>query len=153
AWNPVAGFTDEAGRLLWSTVGDNAFLPVPYNGRWVANRVEVRPDDAPRAKQSFRIPGDAVVPQRQSGRLVPVGASAAATDKVTYRVLASSFQDGAEMETADLLYAYAVAFRWGEGGPGAATFDPQVAAATVHLRERLRGVRVVRVEESTLALA
>ena len=45
AWNPVAGFTDAVGRLVWSTVGDDAYLPVPYNSRWVQNRVEVVPDD------------------------------------------------------------------------------------------------------------
>ena len=64
AWNPVGGFTDAAGRLVWSAVGDNAFLPIPYNSRWVANRVELRPGDGPRARQSFRIPADAMVPER-----------------------------------------------------------------------------------------
>ena len=77
AWNPVAGFTDAAGRLVWSAVGDNAFLPIPYNSRWVANRVEIRPGDGPKTRQSFRIPPDAIVPEPATGRLVPVGADAA----------------------------------------------------------------------------
>ena len=97
AWNPVAGFTDAAGRLVWSTVGDNAFLPIPYNSRWGANRVEIRAGEGPKAKQSFRVPADAVVPERQTGRLIPVDANAAATDRVTYKVLASAFHDGTEL--------------------------------------------------------
>lgn len=151
AWNPVAGFTDTAGRLVWSAVGDDAFLPVPFNSRWVGNRVEVRPEDGPKAKQSLRIPADAVAPDR-SGRLVAVGAAASATEKVTYRVLASEFHDGTPMETADLLYPYALAMRWGEQ-TDAKTFDPEIAAATRFVRERFRGARVVKVEETTLALA
>jgi hypothetical protein len=38
AWNPVAGFTDEFGRLLWSAVGDPALLPSPYGADWMLNR-------------------------------------------------------------------------------------------------------------------
>jgi hypothetical protein len=40
AWNPVAGFTDPAGRLLWFALGDPAFLPEPYGRGWGPNRVE-----------------------------------------------------------------------------------------------------------------
>ena len=69
---------------------------------------------ARKPRQSFRIPPDAMVPERATGRLVPVGADAAATDKVTYKVLASAFHDGSEMEPADFLYPYALALRWGE---------------------------------------
>jgi hypothetical protein len=151
AWNPVAGFTDAPGRLVWSAVGDDAFLPIPHNSRWVQNRVEVRPEEE-RPKQSLRVPADAVVPEPDTGRLKPVGATASATAKVTYRVLASAFHDDTAMETADLLYPYAVAFRWG-GAETSGLFDPDIAAATRLLRERLRGVRMVRVEESTLRLA
>ena len=152
AWNPVAGFTDAAGRLVWSAVGDNAFLPIPYNSRWVANRVELRPGDGPKTRQSFRIPPDAIVPERR-----PAGSSRSAptphaTDKVTYKVLASAFHDGTEMEPADFLYPYALALRWGEDRGGKA-FDPEIAAATVALRERFKGARVVGVEESKIVLA
>jgi hypothetical protein len=43
AWNPMAGFTDPAGRLIWSALGDPALLPSPYGSGWVANRlVDVR---------------------------------------------------------------------------------------------------------------
>ena len=39
AWNPIAGLTDATGRLLWHIVGDIAFLPAPYGGDWVVNRI------------------------------------------------------------------------------------------------------------------
>jgi hypothetical protein len=153
AWNPVAGFTDAVGRLVWSTVGDNAFMPIPYNSRWVQNRVEVRPSDGPKSKQSLRIPADAVAPEPSTGRLIPVGSNAVATGKVIYRVLASAFHDGTEMEPADLVYPYALAFRWGAGEADGKVFDPEIATSTRLMRDRFRGARIVSVEESTLALA
>ncbi len=39
AWNPIAGFNDGFGRLLWSAVGDPALLPVPYDSAWMLNRI------------------------------------------------------------------------------------------------------------------
>jgi hypothetical protein len=153
AWNPVAGFTDAGGRLVWSTVGDNAFLPIPYNSRWVFNRTEIRPDDETKPGQSVRIPADALAPQPGTGRIAAVGAGRAAMTKVQYRVSASSFHDGTEMEAADHLYPYALAVRWGESEPNGATHDREVAAATRLMRERLRGVRIVRVEETVLPIA
>lgn len=39
AWNPVGGFTDPAGRLIWFAVGDPALLPAPYHASWVLNRI------------------------------------------------------------------------------------------------------------------
>ncbi len=39
AWNPVAGFTDEFGRLMWSAVGDSALIPSPYESAWMLNRI------------------------------------------------------------------------------------------------------------------
>jgi hypothetical protein len=39
AWNPVAGFTDPFGRLMWAAVGDPALLPAPYGSAWMINRV------------------------------------------------------------------------------------------------------------------
>ena len=44
AWNPVAGFTDPFGRLVWSALGDPAAFPEPYGDGWFLNRVaDVRP--------------------------------------------------------------------------------------------------------------
>jgi hypothetical protein len=39
AWNPIAGFTDPFGRLLWSAVGDPALLCAPYDSGWMLNRI------------------------------------------------------------------------------------------------------------------
>jgi len=39
AWNPVAGFTDPAGSLVWLAVGDPALVPAPYGAGWVLNRI------------------------------------------------------------------------------------------------------------------
>ena len=39
AWNPIAGFTDAFGRLMWSAVGDPALLPSPNDSEWMFNRV------------------------------------------------------------------------------------------------------------------
>jgi hypothetical protein len=153
AWNPIAGFTDAVGRLAWSAVGDNAFLAVPYNSGWVFNRTEIRPGDEQKPGQSIRIPADALAPQPGTGRFAPVGAGKGAMAKVEYRVSASSFHDGTEMEPADHFYPYALAFRWGEGQSNSETHDPEIAATTRLMRERLKGVRIVRVEETVLPIA
>jgi hypothetical protein len=45
AWNPIAGFDDPFGHLLWSAVGDPALLPQPYDSGWMLNRIsDVQPN-------------------------------------------------------------------------------------------------------------
>jgi len=39
AWNPIGGFGDGFGRLLWSAIGDPALFSVPYDSRWMLNRI------------------------------------------------------------------------------------------------------------------
>jgi hypothetical protein len=39
AWNPVAGFTDDFGRLMWFALGDPAALPAPNDSGWTINRI------------------------------------------------------------------------------------------------------------------
>ena len=39
AWNPIAGFTDSFGRLMWSAVGDPALVPSPNDAGWMLNRI------------------------------------------------------------------------------------------------------------------
>jgi hypothetical protein len=39
AWNPIAGFTDPHGRLMWSALGDPAAIPSPYDSAWMLNRI------------------------------------------------------------------------------------------------------------------
>ena len=44
AWNPIAGFDDRFGRLLWSALGDPALMPAPGDTGWMLNRIsDVRP--------------------------------------------------------------------------------------------------------------
>ncbi len=46
AWNPIGGFTDEFGRLMWFAIGDTAAIPTPNDATWTLNRmseVEVSP--------------------------------------------------------------------------------------------------------------
>jgi hypothetical protein len=38
AWNPIAGFNDEFGRLMWFAIADPAVVPSPYDANWMLNR-------------------------------------------------------------------------------------------------------------------
>ena len=37
AWNPIAGFNDDFGRLMWFAISDPAVLPSPYDANWMFN--------------------------------------------------------------------------------------------------------------------
>jgi hypothetical protein len=39
AWNPIAGFSDPFGRLLWFALADPAAIPSPYDDAWMLNRI------------------------------------------------------------------------------------------------------------------
>lgn len=39
AWNPVAGFTDPAGRVIWSALSDRSGFPSPYGAGWQLDRM------------------------------------------------------------------------------------------------------------------
>jgi hypothetical protein len=39
AWNPIGGFEDGFGRLLWSAIGDPALFSTPYDSGWMLNRI------------------------------------------------------------------------------------------------------------------
>jgi hypothetical protein len=39
AWNPIAGFSDGFGRLMWAALSDPALLPSPNDAGWMLNRV------------------------------------------------------------------------------------------------------------------
>jgi len=39
AWNPIGGFTDGFGRLMWSAVSDPGVLPSPGDAGWLLNRI------------------------------------------------------------------------------------------------------------------
>jgi hypothetical protein len=101
----------------------------------------------------INIPADAVLPEAGSGRLQPVGTGKLASDKLIYRVLASSFHDGTRTGIADLLYAYMFAFRWGTRVEDESShYDPVVAAASALARARLAGVRVVGTDTSSKSI-
>ncbi|MDR7531811.1 MAG: hypothetical protein QN183_00580 [Armatimonadota bacterium] len=160
AWNPVGGFTDPFGRLVWAAVGDPALLPAPYGAGAVPNRVVPHRAEPPRLVQRLdrwiarlaggevRIPRDARLPDA-AGRWHPVGWRATAQARVTYTVRTSAFHDGTTMTAADALYPFLVAYRWGVAGP---YHDPRLAAATALVRAHLAGVRLARIEETTLRL-
>lgn len=152
-WNPVAGFGDPFGRLVWAAIGDPAMLPSPYGAGWIANRIGswetwsvkfqrtfggVPAPDA--SRHEVDIPPDALLPRAGTGTLERVGSGRRAADMVEYRVLASAFHDGTAMSAADILYPLAFAYRW-------AGADPAVARATTLVRRHLAGVAIVRVDK------
>jgi hypothetical protein len=140
AWNPVAGFGDRAGRLVWHALSDPAFFPSPHGAGWVPNRLVVAETEL--GRPTVPVPAEAVLPVPGSGALRPVGPGRRAGARVLYRVLGSRFHDGTTLEVADLLYALGLPWRADE---------PAVAGALGRARERLAGVRVLRVETDVLA--
>jgi hypothetical protein len=154
AWNPVGGFTDATARLMWAAVADPAMIPFPFNASWMPNRVQSELAKVAGRSGGIKVPADALRPRAGSGELERVGDWAAASEKVTYEVLPSPFDDGSEQGVADLLYPYVFAWRWGdEANRGANAYDPSVAAALAPVRERLAGIKVVRVDSTKHAIA
>jgi hypothetical protein len=147
AWNPVGGFNDEFGRLLWITMSDPALLPAPYGGSWIANRASI---DAKSGFAAVSIPSDAVRPEAGTGLLRRVGSGKVAQQRLRYSVVTSAFHDGTAPGVADVLYPYSFAFRWGVEKSGAdGTFDPVVARSTALAREWLAGFKVIGVTTLT----
>jgi len=117
--------------------------------------VESRAGAEPIADASARIaiPSDAVLPASKSGLLNPVGPGQEAALKLTYRMLGSAFHDGTKTSPADLLYAYAFAYRWGtRSGDGDMEYDPYIDAATAALRRDLKGVRITGSDTTSKSL-
>jgi hypothetical protein len=154
AWNPVAGFTDGIGRLMWSAIGDPAMIPFPVNASWMPNRVQSELTKVEGRSGGIKVPADALRPEPGTGALQPVGNWAFASEKVTYEVLASPFDDGTEQTVADVLYPFAFLYRWGakrDGGENAS--EPRLAAPFAALEERLSGIKVVRVDRTVHNIA
>ena len=57
AWNPVAGFTDATGRLIWSAVADPAMILFPFNASWIPNRGDFEAERDPRPVRRRQGPG------------------------------------------------------------------------------------------------
>ena len=146
AWNPVAGFTDPAGRLLWAALGDPAFLPGPYGAGPVPHRA-VPASVVVGGPTGIEIPEDALLPEAGTGLLREVGKGKTAKAKVVYRLWASAAHDNTRVSPADAIYPYVFAARWGtrRAHPGV-EYDPAVEAATQAARQALAGVRVVKVD-------
>ncbi len=69
-------------------------------------------------------------------------------------VLASPFEDGTEMAVADLLYPYAFAYRWGaKAGPATTLMSLAWRPLFAAMEERLVGLKLVRVDKTTHAVA
>ncbi len=149
AWNPVAGFVDPAGRLMWSALADTALIPFPYNASWVTNRIPFTVTKAKGQSGGIKVPADAVLPTSGGDRLKPVGGGTFASAKVLYEVLSSPYQDGSETEMADLIYPFAFAYRWGAGD----TREPPMDAILTMLRDRLVAVKPVRVDSAVKSIA
>ncbi len=104
--------------------------------------------ETPSAAAAIRVPPDAVLPEAGSGELRAVGSGREAALKLSYRAMLSAFHDGNPMTSADLLYPYVFAYRWGVKREGESVYDPQVDAATALLRERLLGIRLTGIDRS-----
>jgi hypothetical protein len=96
------------------------------------------------ATADIAIPSVAVLPEPGTGRLQAVGPNKFAKSKLAYRVLGSAFHDGTKTGTADLLYAYMFAYRWGtQSDGGNSHYDSHVDSATAAMRQQLAGLRVI----------
>lgn len=153
AWNPVGGFTDAMGRLVWSAIGDPALIAFPFNASWMPNRVQSEVFKVTGQSGGVRVPAEAVRPQAGSGAFAAVGRRTFSSAKVTYEVLLSPFEDGTQASMADLLYPFAFVYRWGVKAAGAAAREPRLQPMMTAMQEQLVGVRPVRVESTTHAVA
>lgn len=154
AWNPIAGFDDAAGRLVWAALGDPAMIAYPDNSGWVPNRVQFTVDKVRGQSGGMPIPPDALRPQAGLGALAPVGPGAFASAKVTYDVLASPYLDGTEPDLADLIYPFSFVYRWGSKADAAGTArEPRLAPALAVLGDRLAGFKPVRVDRTVKSIA
>ena len=156
AWNPVGGFTDVMGRLIWSAVGDPAMIAFPVQRELDAQPRAIGSHQGGRPVRRRQGAGRcAASSTRQAGMLQRVGDRAVSSTKVVYEVLASPFEDGTEMTVADLLYPFAFAYRWGaEAGRGGNAHEPRLEGRLrPRMQERLVGFKVLRVDKTTHAIA
>ncbi|HME29903.1 MAG TPA: hypothetical protein VKE53_08595 [Pseudolabrys sp.] len=154
AWNPVAGFTDPAGRLIWSAVGDPAMIQFPFNASWMHNRVQSVVTKVEGQSGGIRVPSDAFRLQPGTGALQPVEARTFATAKVVYDVLTSPFADGSDMDVADVIYPFVFAYRWGaKANASGTTHEPCLQQTLTAMQERLAGLRIARVDRTKHVIA
>jgi hypothetical protein len=148
------GLLPAVGAALRSQVPLTALMVVyTFFGLSIAAQPIVESRTAPEAVASevIRVPAGAVLPQGPDGALAePAADKTTAKVKLVYKVLGSAFHDATRTSVADLLYAYAFAYRWGvRDGPGDAQYDPVIDAATVFLRRHLVAVRPAGVDAAS----
>src|SRR5262245_56174836 len=154
AWNPVAGFTDPMGRLIWSAIGDPAMIQFPFNASWMHNRVQSVVTKVEGQSGGIRVPPDARRPRPGTGTLDPVGASTFASAKVVYEVRTSPFEDGSEMDVADVIYPFMFTYRWGaNANSGGDNPEPRLEQTLAAMQEHVAGLKVVRVERTKHVIA
>ena len=145
AHDRAIGLFDVPGAALRSQVPLTALMVVyTFFGLSIAAQpiVESRSAPAAVASEATGLPPGAVLPSAQDGRLAEPGSDRTARVKLVYKVLGSAYHDGTRTSVADLLYAYAFAYRWGvRDGPDDPHYDPVIEAATAHLRRHLVAVR------------
>jgi hypothetical protein len=141
AWNPVAGFTDPAGRLLWLALGDPAFFPSPHGAGWIANRVTVASVDGRRADPfpSRRTPSPSRPAPAPPARSGPGVGRARASSTACWRPSSTTRPRWTRRTSST---------RWGSPGEPR---TPAVLRATARLREGLVALRVLRTETDVLA--
>jgi hypothetical protein len=154
AWNPVAGFTDPMGRLIWSAVGDPAMIQFPFNASWMHNRVQSVVTKVEGQSGGIRVSSDAFLPQPGTGALQSAGERTFASAKVVYEVLASPFEDGSEMDLADVIYPFMFTYRWGaKANAGGSAHEPRLEQLLATMQEHLAGLKVARVERTKHVIA
>jgi hypothetical protein len=95
------------------------------------------------------VPAAALLPEAGSGRFKTVGAGREATLALRYGAMASLNHDGTHTNTADILYPYAVAYRWGVKGAAGDRYDPEIDRQTALMRGQLAGVRLAGVDTAS----
>jgi hypothetical protein len=101
---------------------------------------------ATETSEGVAIPTGAVLPRAGDGEPAPPDKTTARV-RLAYKVLGSAFHDGTKTGMADLLYAYAFAYRWGARVSAAGDrYDPVIDAATAPLRRHLVALRPAGVD-------
>jgi hypothetical protein len=95
------------------------------------------------------IPADALIPDVTRGFTRGAPGDRVARLKLSYKALGSAFHDGTKTAAADIIYAFAFAYRWSGHGGDAAGQDALVAAATAAMREHLVALRVTNIDTAS----
>jgi len=141
AWNPIGGFSDAAGGLIWYAVATRLLLG-PHQSTWMAIASVPTSPSLAQPGESFACPG---YPPSLS-RAVSVAGSgrrSACVSEVDIPRTHVGLYDGTAMAVADLLYPYSMAVRWGTRGSAIPlAYDSFIDGATAVMRTKLAGVKV-----------